>query len=314
VAALKYIASAVSEGAVTFLVEEYKILVVFIIVFSAIIACLVEEELGEFWTVAAFVVGSVTSIAAGFIGMKVAVYSNSRTAYAAVNQENGLVNAFITAFRGGAVLGFCLSSLGLLNLLILIMVYEHMYLNDERDYLMMFECIAGYGLGGSSIALFARVGGGIYTKAADVGADLAGKVEEGLDEDDPKNPATIADNVGDNVGDIAGMGADLFGSFAESTCAALVVASTSSELSEETSAILYPLMISATGILCCLVTSFYATNVMRVDREDKIEKTLKYQLIISTLVLTPTLYLLSIFALPETFSFNRSGDVTVESW
>jgi len=178
----------------------------------------------------------------------------------------------------------------------------------------MYEAIAGYGLGGSSIALFARVGGGIYTKAADVGADLAGKVEEGLDEDDPRNPATIADNVGDNVGDIAGMGADLFGSFAESTCAALVVASTSPELVLETSAIFFPLLISASGILVCIVTSVYATNVMKVDEPAKIEKTLKWQLLISTIVLTPVLYCLSIFALPETFTFNRNGEIEVENW
>mmetsp|Transcript_23556 Transcript_23556/g.3878 ORF Transcript_23556/g.3878 Transcript_23556/m.3878 type:complete len:169 (+) Transcript_23556:473-979(+) len=165
--------------------------------------------------------------------MRVATFSNSRTAYSAINRENGLANAFIVAFRGGSVLGFVLTSLGLLNLMLLIWAYNTFYLGDDytnEDVVKMYECIAGYGLGGSSIALFARVGGGIYTKAADVGADLAGKVEAGLEEDDPRNPATIADNVGDNVGDIAGMGADLFGSFAESTCACLVVASTSAQL------------------------------------------------------------------------------------
>jgi inorganic pyrophosphatase len=140
----------------------------------------------------------------------------------------------------------------------------------------MMEAIAGYGLGGSTIAMFGRVGGGIYTKAADVGADLAGKVEEGLEEDDPRNPATIADNVGDNVGDIAGMGADLFGSFAEATCAALVVASTSPGLLESTGAIMYPLLLSAAGILVSLVTSIFATDIMKVDKEEKIENTLKY--------------------------------------
>lgn len=140
----------------------------------------------------------------------------------------------------------------------------------------MFEAIAGYGLGGSTIAMFGRVGGGIYTKAADVGADLAGKVEQGLEEDDPKNPATIADNVGDNVGDIAGMGADLFGSFAESTCAALVVCATSPGLLSSTGAMMYPLLLSAAGILVCLVTSIFATDIMKVSSVDKIESTLKW--------------------------------------
>lgn len=124
-------------------------------------------------------------------------------------------------------MGFTLTSLGILVLLIIISIYNNWYLADYYNLEDLYECIAGYGLGGSTMALFGRVGGGIYTKAADVGADLVGKVEEGLDEDSPYNPATIADNVGDNVGDIAGMGSDLFGSFAESTCAALVVASTS---------------------------------------------------------------------------------------
>jgi len=141
----------------------------------------------------------------------------------------------------------------------------------------MLETIAGYGFGGSTIALFARVGGGIFTKVADVGADLSGKIEEGLEEDDPRNPATIADNVGDNVGDIAGMGADLFGSFAEATCAALVVCSTSPDLLASTGAMMYPLLLSATGILVSLVTALFATTgIMKVDEVKKIERTLKF--------------------------------------
>jgi inorganic pyrophosphatase len=135
--------------------------------------------------------------------------------------------AFVVAYRGGCVMGFALTSLGLLVLTLIITLYTNLYIEDYEDYTSMYECIAGYGLGGSTIALFGRVGGGIFTKAADVGADLVGKVEEGMDEDSPSNPATIADNVGDNVGDIAGMGSDLFGSFAEATSAALVVASAS---------------------------------------------------------------------------------------
>lgn len=146
----------------------------------------------------------------------------------------------------------------------------------NEDYRRLYETIAGYGLGGSTIAMFGRVGGGIYTKAADVGADLAGKVEEGLNEDDPRNPATIADNVGDNVGDIAGMGSDLFGSFAESSCAALVVAATSAELNSNVGSLFFPLLITSSGILVSLVTSFFALGIMKVDTEDKIERTLKF--------------------------------------
>jgi H(+)-translocating pyrophosphatase len=166
--------------------------------------------------------------------------------------------------------------------------------------------ISGYGLGGSTVALFGRVGGGIYTKAADVGSDLAGKVNEGLDEDSPKNPGTIADNVGDNVGDIAGMGADLFGSLAESTCAALVVGATSMELTEAVNATYFPLMITAVGILCSFVTTFFATNFASVTK-DNVESTVKWQLIISTILMTVAIIpLLSV--LPETFSFPGFGN------
>lgn len=160
--------------------------------------------------------------------------------------------------------------------------------------------ISGYGLGGSTVALFGRVGGGIYTKAADVGSDLAGKVNEGLEEDSPKNPGTIADNVGDNVGDIAGMGADLFGSLAESTCAALVVGASAVEIAKEPNFIYFPLMITAIGILCSFVTSFFATNFAHV-RKDNVESIVKWQLIISTILMTVALIPL-ILSLPSEFN------------
>eukprot|EP00349_Pseudokeronopsis_sp_Brazil_P006980 CAMPEP_0202967742 /NCGR_PEP_ID=MMETSP1396-20130829/12737_1 /ASSEMBLY_ACC=CAM_ASM_000872 /TAXON_ID= /ORGANISM="Pseudokeronopsis sp., Strain Brazil" /LENGTH=537 /DNA_ID=CAMNT_0049693167 /DNA_START=485 /DNA_END=2095 /DNA_ORIENTATION=+ len=167
----------------------------------------------------------------------------------------------------------------------------------------MFECIAGYGLGGSTIALFGRVGGGIYTKAADVGSDLVGKVIQGLDEDSPKNPGVIADNVGDNVGDIAGMGSDLFGSFAESTCACLIISTTSKELLDQ-NAIYFPLLISACGILVCIVSSFMSTHILKITNESQVEFSLKAQLVVSTLLMTPVLYFLSQTALPATFNFS----------
>jgi len=193
-------------------------------------------------------------------------------------------------------MGFSLTSIGLMFLALIIAIYTQMGINSGDDGMVKtFEAIAGYGLGGSTVALFARVGGGIYTKAADVGADLVGKMEHDLPEDSPKNPATIADNVGDNVGDIAGMGADLFGSFAESTCAALVVFA--SYNGNQLNGMLYPLMITTLGIMGSLVTSFAATHIMTVDTNDKIEKTLKWQLIISTVILTPLLYIASYITL-----------------
>jgi inorganic pyrophosphatase len=193
---------------------------------------LVEKEKFTFFVTFAFLVGAITSIASGYIGMWISVRTNVRVSKMA---DSSLHDAFIVAFRGGSVLGFCLVGLGLLNLLLIIMLYKKIFLNlnvsvTGRGYREMFEVIAGYGLGGSAVALFGRVGGGIYTKAADVGADLVGKVVHDLDEDSVMNPGTVADNVGDNVGDIAGMGADLFGSLAESTCACLVISGTSSEL------------------------------------------------------------------------------------
>ena len=179
----------------------------------------------HWWTAVAFLIGATVSITCGIIGMVMATRTNYKVTYCAVA---GMAGAFKTAYRAGCVMGFALVSLGLLILTTVIVVYNRMMNNpyisaNTNQYLQLFEAVAGYGFGGSFVALFGRVGGGIYTKAADVGADLVGKVEAGLPEDSPKNPATIADNVGDNVGDVAGMSADLFGSFAESTCASLVL-------------------------------------------------------------------------------------------
>ena len=180
---------------------------------------------------------------------------------------------------------------------------------DYTDYREMFDLIAGYGLGGSTVALFARVGGGIYTKAADVGADLAGKVVQGLEEDDPSNPGVIADNVGDNVGDIAGMGADLFGSLAESTCAALVVSGTCESIIDTPGAMYFPLMITGAGIIVSFVTSIFATSFGTVTL-DSVESTLKWQLIISTVLETAAVIPLAYFVLPSTFVFDDNPDVT----
>ncbi|VAI81089.1 unnamed protein product [Triticum turgidum subsp. durum] len=258
----------------------------------------------------AFVLGAVTSLVSGFLGMKIATYANARTTLEA---RKGVGKAFIVAFRSGAVMGFLLAASGLFVLYVAINLFG-LYYGDDWEGL--FEAITGYGLGGSSMALFGRVGGGIYTKAADVGADLVGKVERNIPEDDPRNPAVIADNVGDNVGDIAGMGSDLFGSYAESSCAALVVASISSfGINREFTPMMYPLLISSVGIIACLITTLFATDFFEVKEVDQIEPALKKQLIISTAVMTVGIALVSWLGLPYTFTiFNFGAQKTVHSW
>merc|ERR1711970_1297802 len=205
-------------------------------------------------------------MAAGFIGMRIAVVTNGRVTLSCALGSLG--QGFAMAIKGGMVMGFGLLSIGLMNVLILIGFYKLYYSGcnkyNECELNHLYDAVAAYGLGGSSIALFGRVGGGIYTKAADVGADLVGKVEKDIPEDDPRNPAVIADNVGDNVGDIAGMGSDLFGSFAESTCAALVIASASS-LADNWQAMMFPLLLSASGVIggiitLCICNIFYKVN------------------------------------------------------
>lgn len=234
-----------------------------------------EEKLGYFYTTSAFIIGGFTSILSGYIGMRIAVYTNVRTTKECAEDIH---KGFVVAYRGGQVLGFVLVGLALLVLQLVIIVYKALYLSadsKEDEVLKMFEYISGYGLGGSTVALFGRVGGGIYTKAADVGSDLAGKNVQNLPEDSPDNPGVIADNVGDNVGDIAGMGADLFGSLAESTCAALVVGATSSDLLENIDAIYFPLLITAVGIVASFVTTFFATHIQKVTH-DNVESIVKW--------------------------------------
>jgi len=217
-------ASFIQQGADTFLFHEYKIISVFVLILAALIFFAVETTLGHFWVTFAFLLGAATSLISGFVGMRVAVFSNFRCAYKC---QTSMTQGFQVAYRAGCVMGFTLASVGVLQLVVLIAVYNNWFVENFEDLSQLYDKIAGYGLGGSTMALFGRVGGGIFTKCADVGADLVGKVEENMSEDSPYNPATIADNVGDNVGDIAGMGSDLFGSFAEATCASLVIASTS---------------------------------------------------------------------------------------
>ncbi len=241
---MKEIASYIREGAMAFLKREYRTMVIVVVVLFLIIGLALQS-----WTTAVlYLCGAALSVLAGFFGMKVATLGNVRTANAA--RESGMNKALKIAFRSGAVMGLCVSGLGLFGLGVVLCAL---------DLATVVQCVTGFGLGASSMALFGRVGGGIYTKAADVGADLVGKVEAGIPEDDPRNPAVIADNVGDNVGDVAGMGSDLFESYVGSIISAVTLAAVAVNSAAETAtfseadAAIFPLIISAIGILASVI-------------------------------------------------------------
>jgi inorganic pyrophosphatase len=303
---LDAISAAIQEGAQSFLVTEYKYCGIFMVLMSIIlIVFLGARDEANSWPNAifstiAFILGSLTSILSGWIGMQIAVQANVRCTVSAFNAPGVYTDPFNSAFKAGAVMGFALCGFAIINLFILVVLYQlHFDPKDPETATTMYECIAGYGLGGSSIALFGRVGGGIYTKAADVGADIFKM--DGLEEDDPKNPAVIADNVGDNVGDIAGMGADLFGSFAESSCAAMLISSSSPDLYDNWAVMCFPMLVAAAGIIVCLITSLFATQCCLVRVKEDVEQSLKRQLLISTGLMTPVIFLLSYTAFPATF-------------
>jgi len=232
---MKEISNMIEQGAMTFLKREYSVLVFFIIIVSLIVGW-VRSPI----TSLSFVVGAICSGLAGLTGMKIATKANSRTAHAAM--EGGITKALKVAFSGGAVMGMSVAGFGLLGLGIL-----YYFIREPEN-------INGFALGASSIALFARVGGGIFTKAADVGADLVGKVEAGIPEDDPRNPAVIADNVGDNVGDIAGMGADLFESYVGSIISSMILGGL---LFEGTKGVMFPLLLAACGVVASIIGTFF---------------------------------------------------------
>jgi inorganic pyrophosphatase len=296
------ISKTISDGAMSFLKAEYTYMAVYIVLFSIFLVFFTGVP-----TTIAFVVGAVTSIICGYLGMRIAVFTNVRTTHQC---WKSLAAGFDVAIQGGCVMGLSLVSIGVLALFALI---EGLKMFDLKNTETLYEAIAGYGLGGSSIALFGRVGGGIYTKAADVGADLSGKNDYGLDEDDYRNPACIADNVGDNVGDIAGMGADLFGSFAESTCAALVLAASSPDLSGSWRGQMYPVLISSAGIVVGILTLLARACCYKVKDMPDVEKALKGVLVISTVLMTPVVIFLSQWCLPETFSMG-TGYEEVKWW
>lgn len=246
---MREIASHIEEGAMAFIKKEYKYLSIFVVCIFILISIFLSYK-----TAIAFLIGAIFSMVAGFVGMRIAVKANVRCANAA---KSGIKKALDIAFSGGTVMGLCVVSLGVIGLTMLSVVFD---LNTEY--------ITGFGLGASSIALFARVGGGIYTKAADVGADLVGKVEANIPEDDPRNPAVIADNVGDNVGDVCGMGADLFESYVGSIISAITLGSflVSTVLGRE--ALIYPLILAAIGIIASII-GIFAVKMYKGDNPQK---------------------------------------------
>ncbi|CUP60514.1 MAG: sodium-translocating pyrophosphatase [Clostridium baratii] len=246
---MREIASHIEEGAMAFIKKEYKYLSIFVVCIFLLISIFLSYK-----TAIAFLIGAIFSMVAGFVGMRIAVKANVRCANAA---KSGIKKALDVAFSGGTVMGLCVVSLGVIGLTMLSVVFD---LNTEY--------ITGFGLGASSIALFARVGGGIYTKAADVGADLVGKVEANIPEDDPRNPAVIADNVGDNVGDVCGMGADLFESYVGSIISAITLGSFLVSTGLGRDALIYPLILAAIGIIASII-GIFAVKMYKGDNPQK---------------------------------------------
>lgn len=262
---MKEISNYIAEGAMAFLRAEWKILSYFVVIVGLLLAVMANSNEHSHWSIAvAFVIGAVMSAAAGYVGMRAATKANVRTAQAA---RTSLSKALNVSFTGGAVMGVGVAGLAVLGLgglyIILKQVFAPTAAVDSAQMLKTIEVLTGFSLGAESIALFARVGGGIYTKAADVGADLVGKVEAGIPEDDPRNPATIADNVGDNVGDVAGMGADLFGSYVATVLATIVLGQQTTNWANETdpyggyAPILLPMLIAGVGILFSIVGTWF---------------------------------------------------------
>ncbi len=301
---MQRIAKAVSEGAMAFLKAEYRVLAIFVAVVAVLLAVSADPQKSSWLVGVSFLIGAFCSALAGFIGMRVATKANVRTTNAA---RTSLGKALEVAFAGGSVMGMGVVGLGILGLSILFIVYGNMFgTNSAEDVTRVITIITGFSFGASSIALFARVGGGIYTKAADVGADLVGKVEAGIPEDHPLNPATIADNVGDNVGDVAGMGADLFESYVGSIVGTMVLGAAFIGLSEFQSAsldlgglnaVLLPLILAGVGIL----TSIFGTFFVRVKEGGNPQKALNTgELLASGVMLVATWFVVQ-WMMPESW-------------
>tara|TARA_B100000315_G_scaffold113152_1_gene103763 strand:+ start:4165 stop:6345 length:2181 start_codon:yes stop_codon:yes gene_type:complete len=295
---MKTIGANIAEGAMAFLKAEYRVLVVFVVVVAVLLG-LANSEKGNELIALSFITGALTSGLAGFLGMRVATKANNRTTHAA---RTGLAPALNVAFTGGSVMGLSVVGLGILGLGSLFAFYEGFFQTDGgADYDRILTVISGFSLGASSIALFARVGGGIYTKAADVGADLVGKVEAGIPEDHPLNPATIADNVGDNVGDVAGMGADLFESYVGSIVGSMVLgASVLAAGVFDLNFVVLPLLIAASGI----VVSIIGTFMVFVKEGGNPQKALNIGEFGSSAIMVGVMYFLIHELLPPNFSLN----------
>lgn len=300
---MKEIAAAISEGARAFLYSEYRVLGIFVLVVAALLAVANLGNPESSWLVAvSFIVGALCSATAGFIGMTVATKANVRTTNAA---RTGLGPALNVAFSGGLVMGLSVVGLGILGLSVLFLIYSEVLVWDISK---VVNVISGFSLGASSIALFARVGGGIYTKAADVGADLAGKVYEGIPEDDPRNPATIADNVGDNVGDVAGMGADLFESYVGSIIGTMVLGAAFVPAFEAMgvnplAGVLLPLVIAGVGILVSIAGSFF----VKVREGGSPQKALNMGEFGASALMAVLFYFIIVWMLPESWSIAGVG-------
>ena len=293
---MKAIGASIAEGAMSFLKAEYRVLAIFVFLISILLgfANLGRSDSSVLISFS-FLVGAVTSGFAGYLGMRVATKANNRTTNAA---RESLSKALNVAFSGGSVMGLCVVGLGVLGLTSLFLLYTKTYGQDAQSMKIVLNVISGFSLGASSIALFARVGGGIYTKAADVGADLVGKVEAGIPEDHPLNPATIADNVGDNVGDVAGMGADLFESYVGSIIGAMVLGSSIlvSGLFD-INFIVLPLFIAGAGILVSIIGTF----MVSVKDGGDPQKALNQGEFGSALIMVVAIYFLIDIFLPESF-------------
>ena len=314
------ISTAIKEGALAFLNAEYRLLLIFVLIASAALYGIsIAVETTSWMIVPAFVFGAVFSAFAGNIGMRIATEANARTAEAA---KTSLPKALQVSFGGGTVMGLGVAGLAVLGLTLLFMFFVGQFMGQDGSFYdnmtIVLEALAGFSLGAESIALFARVGGGIYTKAADVGADLVGKVEAGIPEDDPRNPATIADNVGDNVGDVAGMGADLFGSYVATVLAAMVLGNyVIRDMSGEqpyTDAfngmgpILLPIVIAGVGVLASIIGTLFVKIADNNAKEAKVQAALDFGNWASIIITLVASFFLIDWMLPETLTMNFFGE------
>ncbi len=318
---MKFISKSIKEGALAFLNAEYRLLVVFAVIAAVLLFVVSQLVPSTSWMIVpAFICGAIFSALAGNIGMRIATDANARTAEAA---KTSLPQALKVSFGGGTVMGLGVAGLAVLGLSLFFLFFIGQFigtdpLNFYDEMTIVLEALAGFSLGAESIALFARVGGGIYTKAADVGADLVGKVEAGIPEDDPRNPATIADNVGDNVGDVAGMGADLFGSYVATVLAAMVLGNyVIRDMSldmpftdgfNNMGPILLPIVIAGVGILASIIGTFFVSIKNNDAKESQVQKALdtgNWAAIILTLIAS---WFLIDWMLPETMNMKFFGE------